>query len=220
MRPLQLGLIAVAALAASWLNLSDSDGVISRAYGQALEPLLPDQPVPSGYETQSIFLICNFEWILEEKEEDLLSLYAYFEAFGRAIGEKHAAVWFWKNQPTLDDGLADDVDVERSMQHCTELGLKPSESPHIVHVSKWDQDHTILTLGGLNAHGIKKVLTRLSDKLVPGDIDAADVQEEVYWQIWRTAATDVLHNIGSLARFVKVTIRTGVIDVVIDGSQL
>jgi hypothetical protein len=220
MRFLQAGLVAMAALAAGCLNLSDSGRVISRVHGQVVESLLPDQPVPSGYVTQSIFLICNPEWILKEKEEDLNSLHAYFIAFGRAIGEHNAAVWFWRNQPDLEDGLADDVDVERSAALCAELQLKPSESPHLVVTSKWDKDHLTLALGGLDADSIKTVLTRLSNSLVAGGIDAADVQSEVYWQTWRTATADLLRNLGRIARPLKVTINTLFFVVEFDGSQL
>jgi hypothetical protein len=213
---------ALAAVVAVGLGLLDGGRTapVPRVHAQAVVELLPDQPVPAGYETQSIFLICNPAWLLGEREADLLSLHAYFEAFGRAIGRDNAAVWFWQSAPDLEDGLADDLDVERSAELCRQLGLKPSESPHIVVTSSWDRDHLVLALGGLNASGIQQVLVRLADRLIAGGIDDADVQSEVYWQTWYAAADGMLRGLTRLASAVKVTFDTKFFKVELDGSKL
>ena len=213
---------ALAAFAVVCLDLSSGGRLapVPRAHAQAVVELLPDQPVPAGYETQSIFLICNPQWLLGEREEDLLSLHSYFEAFGRAIGRDNAAVWFWQSMPDLEDGLADDIDVERSAELCGQLRLKPSESPHIVVTSKWDRDHLVLALGGLNASGIKQVLVRLADRLVAGGIDDDDVQSEVYWQTWYTAADGMLRALTRVASAIKVSFDTKFFKVELDGSKL
>jgi hypothetical protein len=210
----------LAALAAGSLALAPAAGPSSAAHAQAVVELLPGQPVPPGYVTQSIFVICNPEWILSEREADLLSLHAYFTAFGRAIGPQNAAVWFWKNLPNLENGLADDVDVERSAEICVRLRLRPSEGPHIVVTSRWDRDHLVLALGALPASRIAQVLARLADRLVAGDIADADVQSEIWWQTWKAAADQALRSLAQLARAVKLTIDTKFFKVELDGSQL
>ncbi len=190
------------------------------ARAQAIAEILPDEPVPEGYKSQVLFLICNPDWLLEEKEEDLLSLYAYFQAFGRAIGKDNVAVWFWRSQPDLADGLADDVDVERSASSCTQLELRPSEGPHIVVTSKWDTDHLVLALGGLDAAGARTVLAVLTDKLVAGGIDAAEVQDQIFWQTWRQAWDEAIGVLGSVARASKFKIVTKFFTWELDGSLL
>ena len=158
----RIAAVTIAITAACHIDFKAAVGLSLTASAHAQEPvpLLPGQDVPPGFHSQSLFLICNPEWISAEREADLLSLHAYFEAFGRAIGKDNAAVWFWREEPDLEDGLADDVDIERSAEICGQLGLKPSESPHIVLASKWDQDRVVVSLGGLDAEGIKKVLVK------------------------------------------------------------
>lgn len=218
-RSLRAGLIALAALAVGCLG-QGGGAWPPAAYGQDVVELLPDQPVPAGYVSQSIFVICSPDWILREREEDLLALHAYFEAFGRAIGRDHAAVWFWQSLPDLEDGLADDLDVERSAEICSGLRLRPSESPHIVVTSRWDRDHMILALGGLEASRIRQVLVRLADRLVAGGIAAEDVESEIWWQTWYAAADQALRGLAQVASAVKLTIDTKFFKLELDGREL
>src|SRR5439155_20203190 len=68
------------------------------------------------YETWSLFLVCNPNWLAREKSRDLYSLYQMVRNFGRTIGDDNLAVWFWKETKRTDDpNLADNVDVERSV---------------------------------------------------------------------------------------------------------
>lgn len=192
----------------------------SRAYAQAPVELLPDQPVPPGFETQTLFLICNLDWIRAEREQDLLTLYAYFQAFGRAIGPDNAAVWFWKELPNLDQGLADAIDIERGSQICSELELVASESPYLVINSKWDQDHAIVALSGLDSVGIKEVLVVLADKLIASDINIQEVQDEVWWETLYSALRSGIASAGGLARTLTVSIDTKFFSVKFDGDRL
>jgi len=218
-RPGQGLLIGVAALSAGGLALAPA-ARLSTAYAQAVVELLPEQPVPPGYVTQSIFVICNPQWILSERAADLLALHADFTAFGRTIGQDNAAIWFWKRLPDPGAGLADDLDVERSAEICARLRLRPSEGPHIVVTSRWDRDHMVLALGGLQASQISQVLARLADRLVAGDIEDADVQSEIWWQTWKGAADQALRALAQLAGAVKLTIDTKFFKVEVDGSKL
>ena len=143
-----------------------------------------------------------------------------FAAFGRTIGPDNAAVRFWKSLPDLDDGLADDLDVERSAEICARLRLRPSESPHIAVTSRWDRDHMILALGGLEAGRIRQVLVRLADRLVAGGIENEDVRSEIWWQTWYAAGDQALRALAQFASAVKLTIDTKFFKVEVDGSEL
>lgn len=219
-RWVQAGLIGVGALGASSLALAPGTSLPGAAHAQDVVELLPEEPVPPGYATQSMFVICNPEWILSEREEDLVALHSYFEAFGRTIGPDNAAVWFWRSLPDLGDGLADDLDVERSAAICARLRLRPSESPHVVVTSRWDQDHMILALGGLEASRITQVLVRLADRLVAGGIEDEDVQSEIWWQTWYAAADEALRALAQVASAVTLSIDTKFFRVEVDGSEL
>ena len=54
--------------------------------------------IPKEFDSWSLFLICNPNWLLSENQEKLADLYNGFRAFGRAIGTRHAAVWFFKDR--------------------------------------------------------------------------------------------------------------------------
>jgi hypothetical protein len=77
------------------------------------------EDIPRNFKSYSLFLVCNPEWLAPEKSEDLYALYQAFDRFGRTIGRDNAAVWFWKARRAADDPkLAENVDVERSVQFC------------------------------------------------------------------------------------------------------
>lgn len=116
------------------------------------------EPVKLGFQSWSLFLVCNPTWLLTENRERLWNLYHKFDAFGRAIGPENLAVWFWKSRPqrlvpgarrgrspptllslfpdqdtsVANTALADYVDVDRSSQYCAKFKLLPSESPHVL----------------------------------------------------------------------------------------
>lgn len=66
-RWVQAGLTGVGALGASSLALAPGTSLPGAAHAQAVVELLPEEPVPPGYATQSMFVICNPESILSER---------------------------------------------------------------------------------------------------------------------------------------------------------
>jgi hypothetical protein len=140
------------------------------------------QAVPRSYQTYSLFLVCNPQWLDQDKRGDLHNLYIQFKNFGRAIGDDHVAVWFWKAEGrTLDDDgnlgqLAQDVDVERSERFCHAWKLKPSEGPHVVVTSTYPKesdlsagppkDIAVYSLGNMVPKDISALLAKLTDDLV------------------------------------------------------
>ena len=66
-RWVQAGLTGVGALGASSLALAPGTSLPGAAHAQDVVELLPEEPVPPGYATQSMFVICNPESILSER---------------------------------------------------------------------------------------------------------------------------------------------------------
>jgi len=172
MKKMLLSLAVVcAALACCKAGLAQESAEVSR-----------NGKVPEGYQTYSLFLVCNPQWLDQDKRGDLHNLYIQFRNFGRAIGDDHLAVWFWKTQGRTrdDDGnlgqLAQDVDVELSVRFCKSWKLKSSASPHVVVTSTYPspsyfswglpKNSAVFELGNMAPKDISALLTKLTDDLV------------------------------------------------------
>src|SRR5207247_10163695 len=123
------------------------------------------QTIPRrAYKTWTLFLICTPDWVAPEKSGDLANLYRRFRGFGDAIGRDNLAVWFWKRQAGLRDAnLADNVDVARSSDYCSELKLQPSSGPFLVITSAYPQlkpfpsERAVFHLGPLQLAALGKL---------------------------------------------------------------
>jgi hypothetical protein len=136
------------------------------------------QPIPTGFKTYSLFLVCNPQWLDPDRNAGLYNLYQQFLSFGRAIGNEHAAVWFWTSTSFTrsDAALAKIVDVERSAKFCQAWKLTPSEGPHLVITSTYPDesklssgpppDTAVYKLGDMSPPDITKLLTSLTDQLI------------------------------------------------------
>jgi hypothetical protein len=146
------------------------------------------QPIPAGYKTYSLFLICNPNWLDPSKSGDLANLYHKFQAFGRSIGDDQAAIWFWRTN--VRDGwentmtASQAIDVERSIHFCQAWKLKPSEGPFLVvtavcpdekNLSNGVPDESaVFQLGSLTPTQISVLLSKLTDSLLmSGKVDAS-----------------------------------------------
>src|SRR6267378_5806054 len=81
-----------------------SMGLPMSARAGAKVEVTPTEQIPRNYESWSIFLVCNPEWMLNKGDQGIADLFKAYKAFGAAIGEKNLAVWFWKKQtqnPTI-----------------------------------------------------------------------------------------------------------------------
>jgi hypothetical protein len=92
---------------------------------------LDTEPIPRSYQSWSLFLICNPQWLVAANEARLANLYQHFNAFGDAIGERHLAVWFTRRRPPRGS-IVQDLDGKRNAALCTKLKLLPSKSPYVV----------------------------------------------------------------------------------------
>jgi len=150
----------------------------------AVQLVTTKQSIPKNFKTYSLFLICNPQWLDPAKNAGLLQLYRQFQSFGRAIGDDHAAVWFWKSNSYehSDAALAQIVDVERSVRFCQAWKLTPSEGPHLVitgtypdesHLSTGlPKDSAVYKLGNMAPPNISALLAKLTDELIAsGKVD-------------------------------------------------
>jgi hypothetical protein len=154
------------------------------------------EKIPKGFKTYSLFLVCNPEWLDAEKAEGLYKLYLQFQNFGRAIGEDHLAVWFWKAlSPVGDRDLAKNVDVERSIRFCQAWKLKPSAGPHLVVSSTYPDESelsaglpknsAVFELGKMAPKDISSLLAGITDELVErGRLDHPATPSEAPAGLW------------------------------------
>jgi hypothetical protein len=168
------------ALAIGFFIAAESLSVTCAQPQAVVEVIGRNEPIPLGYKTYSLFLICNPQWLDPAQSSGLTELYSQFQAFGRSIGGDQAAVWFWRT--TVRKGWenshapADVIDVERSTRFCRAWKLKPSEGPYIVvTLTRPDEEHlekglpgdsAVFTLGGMKPAEISALLAKLTDSLL------------------------------------------------------
>jgi hypothetical protein len=198
------------------------------SYGQAVAPLYtPKTPVPKGYKTWSLFLINNPHWVVAESNDKVKKLYDQFEAFGRAIGPDHVAVWFWSGNIWQDSFYYKAVDVIRSAEFCEKLNLPPSGGPYILVTSEYpgtgliNDESTFLptplksyytvSLNNKSADEIMQLLTRVADKITANRLPDLNSGNEGYWSAWQRAFEAIRDFLSN--RQMTVTIKTPVSDI-------
>ncbi len=198
--------------------------------GQEAESLgSPNVPIPEdSYRSWSLFLISNPEWILPGSNDNLMDLYEIFEAFGRAIGPDHLAVWFWREYPRYDM-FYKSVDVLRSSAFCQRLKLPPSGGPYILVTTEYPgtgqlglypetfpddlKNFCVLKLNGADASEIMRLLTELADQLVAGNLDELDPQSEEYWRTWQSSFEAIRDTLVGFSKKVNLRIKTSFFEV-------
>jgi hypothetical protein len=194
---------------------------------EAIEILDRNKPIPKhtrngpAYQSWSLFLISNPAWLLEERREDLESLYWDFKAFGRAIGDNHAAVWFWRDGRGL---TPDNVDVERSSRYCAKFNLLPSEGPHILVTTTYPDldapagDYYVLKLNAAKPTDITILLGRLADQVLVEGLDQWALDSEQYWRAWARIFKSAGRGLASFIKKVTLTVDTKFFKVEIEGG--
>lgn len=157
-----------------------------------LAPISSSENVPGQYKSWSLFLVCNPTWLTNNNKQ-LRGLYDMYSGFGRAIGEHHAAVWFWTKVPgniDQENNLEKLVDVNRSQKFCGKLSLDPARSPHVVVTTKYPdlimdiQPDVVLGFGGKSQEDIRNLLLSLTRQVTQSRLDASKLQAESTWQLW------------------------------------
>jgi hypothetical protein len=196
--------------------------VTERAYAQDSARVAPPEAIPRNqYKTWSLFLVCNPEWLGPEKAPDLYSLYQQFGAFGRAIGDDHLAVWFWKSRIIENDPkIADKVDVERSVRFCRKFQLQPSSSPYVFITTSYPdesrlvipKDYAFFELAKMKSADISKLLTKLTDELVlKGRVEGAKPAPEAEGVVWIRLLEATQRAIGDFGCAWNLKVQTGLL---------
>jgi hypothetical protein len=190
-------------------------------FAQMQVPVFGDGPIPDQpFRTWSLFLMCNPEWLLDQKAEALGKVFDAYLAFGRTSGRDHAAVWFVNQKMGVGDPgrvAADpkNIDVERSVTYCQRFGLVPSEGPHVVvtttYPDRWVASTTapegtgdpivVVALGGSSPDDIVELLKRLNDQIATERLSAKEIASEQYWRSWVRALENVCHRVFDKAKF-------------------
>lgn len=191
------------------------------AYSQAVEEVYTrDKPVPTGYKSWSLFLICTLDWLLPQNKDRVTDLYHQFVAFGRTIGPEHAAVWFWIRRPRwTTDVVIDNVDVERSITYCQRFKLPPSNGPYVLTTTTDPEsasdaaDHSTLALNERSPADIQKFLTALGDQLLIEGTPKQAANSEEFWRSQQAGFEAVQRSLGAFLSKVTFTIKTQWFDV-------
>jgi hypothetical protein len=217
-----------------WKTCLVSIGVVSLlnfqtsiAAAQAVfESTVAGQPIPKNYQSWSIFLICNPQWLLAENEARLSKLHEQLRSFGQAIGARHLAVWFWKRAPGAGSSVAENIDVDRSAAYCTKLKLLPSKSPYVVVTTSYPdlnsenlKQEVLIELNNLPPADSGNLLTTLADQLLVQGLRQADFDSEQYWNGWRRSVESIRDGLMSMVKKVKITINTAVVKLEIEGGS-
>lgn len=180
----------------------------------------PETDIRLGYESWSIFLVCNQQWLVPDDYEQLENLYYQFETFGASIGPNHLAVWFWKQElpKWRSPELVKDVDVGRSAKYCRAFNLRQREGPHVLVTTAYpDLDNPpepelVISLANSSSQEIAEFLNDLSDKLI---FDGLETKSADYWAAWFDAARNSITRLGEN---VKVVMKTPWFDIEVKGS--
>src|SRR5262245_26381473 len=186
---------------------------------------LENEPIPRNYQSWSLFLICNPQWLLAENDVRLANLYAQFNAFGDAIGAKHLAVWLAKRPPAPGRPIAQDIDVNQNAAFCTKMKLLPSKSPYVVVTTSYlDVKAANLTyqvaieLNNLPPADIGNLLNKLADQLIVQGLRQADFDSEQYWNAWLRSVESIADLLSGMIRTVKISINSGPVKFEIEGG--
>jgi hypothetical protein len=186
---------------------------------------LDTEPIPKNYQSWSLFLICNPQWLAAENEARLASLYKHFNSFGDAIGERHLAVWFTRRPPTPAGSIVKDLDSKRNAALCTKLKLLPSKSPYVVVMTSYPdvraenlKPDVLIELNDLPPDDIGNLLTRLTDQLLVQGLRQADFDSAQYWGAWRRGVESIGGGLASMIKKVKITINAGPIKLEVEGG--
>lgn len=177
------------------------------------EVITPDMEISRGYETWSLFLICNPAWASPDAYERIETMWRAFTGFGRAIGDDHLAVWFWRRAPRWGgEELVEDVDVERATRYCDLYDLLPSRSPHVLVTTSYPtleervEEYGTVELAGAEPGEITQFMISLADALYADDLARLDPQTETFWFRLFEAIRAPIRRLGE---DVAVTIESG-----------
>ena len=187
--------------------------------------------VDRKYTSWSLFLISNPAWLTPASDDRINALFNAYTGYARAIGDDHAAVFFWKTVPAIAKGklvgmdFADKIDSARCAAYTKAFKLDIAQSPHVL-VTRSQPTRTpqrplpdffALSLGQFTASSAERLLTTLAQQLIQqGYVDPEELDYEAWWLQWRDRLVETAKAIGQA---IAVTLRTGPVELQIRGSQ-
>ncbi len=187
---------------------------------QALEEVTPTVSISRGFDSWSLFLICNPAWLVENGDRGIGELFSRYKAFGDAIGPKNLAIWFWKKRgiPT-----ADNTDVSRSSEYCGRYKLLPSDAPYVLVTTHHPdepspKDFFVMRLNGLNGQDSARALAKLTDQIVLTGLKQSELDWGTRWQRLLTATSAALKATGCYFNKVSFSFKTSVFTAEIEHS--
>jgi hypothetical protein len=182
--------------------------------------LEPTAEIPRDYSSWSLFLVCNPAWMIENGDKGIAELFTEYREFGRSIGNKHLAIWFWKRRASVPTG--DNTDVERSSAYCERYKLLPSESPHVLVTTRHPDDpdpgdRFVVRLNGLAAHDSALALTKLADQLLVTKLNQSELDaQQKGWSRVLDALYLAISTTGCYFNKVSFSLKTGVVSAEIE----
>jgi hypothetical protein len=201
----------VSALALLGLHLLVIWNLASLQAQQRFE-VMPTEQIPRGYESWSLFLVCNPAWIIQNQDEGIATLFDQYRTFGDAIGPKNLAIWFWKEP--APEPTAELTDVSRSSEYCERFKLLPSKGPYVLVTTQHPDaqevgDYFFVSLNGLPPQDSADLLAKLTDQLLVTGLDQPALDASTRWQRSLAAALAVVSSAGSYFNQVSFTFNTG-----------
>jgi hypothetical protein len=188
----------------------------AQAVTQAIEEVFTrDKPIPRGYKSWTLFLVCSHEWILPQNKERVRDLYDQFRAFGRTIGTENAAVWFWIRPPNwATDSVTDNVDVERAVTYCRRFSLPLNGGPYVFGTGIYPDDafetapRFTLALGSKSPAEITGLLGGFAQDLAAHGVASAPPDTERFWRSLQTSFEALQARVGVLLDRVTFSLNT------------
>jgi hypothetical protein len=158
-------------------------------------------------------------------------LYDSYLGFARATGGQHAAVWFWKSAPKIRDGkltgsdLASKIDADACAAYSKKLQLDVAKSPYVVMTTSYPsldssfKNDVSIEMGELRPESQVRLLTVLGDQISKAKLNQAELNSAVWWAKWRDAANNTLDVLSTIARHVKIKLKTEEGDLTIEGKE-
>lgn len=183
-----------------------------------------------SFSSYSLFLISNPSWLGPNSDAQLATLYQAYEGFARAIGNDHAAVFFWKKSPKKSAGkladadLASQIDASRCTDYEKALNLDVSASPHILVTRAPPNpkgplgEYILIQLNGLSPAATESLLAKLADQLVGKKLNQEVLDSTRWWLTWRDVATNLFQTFGVLVKHSKLKIKGGPVELELDGK--
>jgi len=181
------------------------------------------EPIPKGFKTWSLFLVCNPAWLGEDatSKTRMVTLHSAFIGFGRSLGTKNAAVWL-----TTATGDPTDYDADRASDFCETYGLKSNRSPYVVVSGDYPVaagapgDFAAIALAGLDTDNMLMLLGQISDRIRAAQLDRDQMGSDLYWRRWVQVLQDSVAAARQVAKAISFTVDTRFVKVEFDGKAL